>query len=79
MTINATVQLKGPFACQEGLSFEKFGELLNHLKQDQAYGRTPVMDGMGETFHLILYEDNSWRISTPQLELFPTESAHTLT
>lgn len=65
------VHLKGPYAISGGLSCITLGELLQTIRNNRAYGRTPVMNGNGETFHVILYEDDSWRISTPQLEIFP--------
>lgn len=80
--MNAEVHLKGPYAVSGGLSYITLGELLQGVRE-QGPGRYPVMNANGETFHLVLYEDSSWRISTPQLELFPdqkaTSSPHTLT
>lgn len=79
--INCDANLKGPFFSEKtGLSYESFGTLLQGIRAaGLGPSRYPVMDGNGATFHLVLYEDNSWRISTPQLELFPTSSAHSLT
>lgn len=83
MSFNADVHLKAPFFSEKaGLSYESFGTLLQYTREFGP-GRYPVLNGNGETFHLVLYDDQSWRISTPQLELFPTEiatkSPHTLT
>lgn len=87
------VHLIGPFSwLEKGLSFEAFGGLLQAIKGEAISGRVQpgrfqVMNGKGQTFHVVLYDDGSWRISTPQLELFPDGSSvvsgakppHTLT
>lgn len=62
--------LLAPFFSEKaGLSYESFGSLLQYTREFGP-GRYPVQNGKGETFHLVLYEDGSWRIATPQLELF---------
>lgn len=73
--------LVGPFQLlDKGLSpsYEKLGDLVHQCKEFGA-GRYLVEGGIGERFAIVLYDDMSWRISTTQLELFPTKSAHTLT
>lgn len=73
-----SIKMLGPFFSEKaGLSYEAFGELLQYTRE-LGPGRYPVTNGEGETFHLVLYEDGSWRISTPQLPLFQ-EKPHTLT
>lgn len=63
---------QGPyFSKKAGLSYVTFGELLRYTRE-LGHGRYPI-EGLKETFHLVLYEDNSWRISTPQLEIFPEQ------
>lgn len=78
MILETSAHLHGPFfSVKVGLSYEFFGEVLKSaIDSGLGPGRYPVVNGNGASFHLVLYEDNSWRISTPQLELFP---AHTLT
>lgn len=68
---NAQIEMQGPFYSEKaGLSFIAFGELLQTTRE-LGPGRYPCQNGRNETFHLILYQDFSWRISTPQLEIFP--------
>lgn len=82
MWIEPTIPMIAPFAMQKGLSYVSFGELLQGVRE-LGPGRYPVTNGEGTSFHLVLYEDASWRISTPQLPLFSETSApkapHTLT
>lgn len=60
---------KGPYFSQKaGLSYQTFGELL-HFTREFGPGRYPI-DGTEEHFHLIIYQNNSWRVTTPQLDLF---------
>lgn len=64
----------GPYYCSRtGLSYVAFGELLQSVRE---FGpdRYPVL-GKDKPFHLVLYRDNSWRISSPQLPLFEEEKA----
>lgn len=73
---------QGPYAAAWGLSYVTFGELL-HAAREHGPGRYPVEAYGNERFHLVLYDDKSWRISTPQLWLWPEfkklEEPHTLT
>lgn len=67
---------KGPyFSVKAGLSYLTFGELL-HYTRELGPGRYPIEAAECAVFHLVLYEDKSWRVSTPQLDLF---EPHTLT
>ncbi|UDN67887.1 hypothetical protein [robinz microvirus RP_171] len=69
MTDPEKLALIGPFSSlRTGLSYISFGELLQSTRENGP-GRYPIHNGHGETFHLVLYEDASWRISSPQLPI----------
>lgn len=70
MWIEPTIPMLAPFAMQGGPSFMCFGEMLQTIRE-LGPGRYPVKNAEGTDFHVVLYEDHSWRISTPQLPLFP--------
>lgn len=75
--------LVGPFSLvDKGLSYLKLGELVHELKKTSKPGRYLVQGGIGEYFAIVLYEDLSWRVSTPQIPIWDTPatpSPHTLT
>lgn len=62
----------GPFAMSEGLSFNYLGEMIHHFSTMP--GRYRFVDGTGESAVLVVYEDRSWRITTPQLDLWEEEN-----
>lgn len=72
--------LVGPFSLvEDGLCFDKIGEIVSYLKSNKRIGRFLVHGFVNEVFTVVIYEDFSWRISTTQYELFPRNSAHTIT